>query len=327
MNHVDKLRALTLITLLLLLAGCVALPAPVAPTPTPEDAPLPTRSEDRLVIYAPATPSSLPVIIAARRIEGAEVTIFTNHSQASTLFLRGDVDILVTGLSVGIEFFKNGVPVQAVNSNVSGLTYLVTYGKQVGSFAELMGGEIYIPFEGSPIEETTQYLAQQEGLTWKEDLKPIYSPFAASVELLKQGKAAAVALPEPFVTQVEAQPGVFVSFGYKAKWDALAGNRDGYPQVAAFVNKDWAGTHTDMIAAFNTELAAALRLIQDDPAAAVAQAQDALGFPPQVLAVSLRRTDFALTTGADLAQQVRSYYRTIGKPLDETFDAFFYGAR
>ena len=83
----------------------------------------------KLVIYAPATPSSIPILLAARHMDDAEVTIFTNHAQANALFLRGDVDILVTGLSVGVDLFKNGAPVQVIDSYVAGLTYLVTYGK------------------------------------------------------------------------------------------------------------------------------------------------------------------------------------------------------
>ena len=115
----------------------------------------------------------------------------------SQAFLRGDVDILVTGLSVGVDLFKNGAPIQVIDSYVAGLTYLVTRGKKVDGFADLKGQEIYIPFEGSPIEEITQFFVEQEGLTWKKDLKPVYSPFASSVELLKQGKAAAVAVRSP----------------------------------------------------------------------------------------------------------------------------------
>jgi len=309
-----------LLIVLLLMSGCA--------TSTREPSPAPTDTSERLVIYAPGTPASIPVILAARRLSDsgikAAITIFTDHSKASTLFLRGDVTILVTGLSVGVEFFKNGVPVQVVNSYVAGLTYLVTYGKRVNSLSDLKGQEVYIPFEGSPIEETTRYFAEQEGLTWKRDIKPVYSPFASSVELLKQGKATAVALPEPYVSLVEGQANVFISLNYKEKWDALTGSTNGYPQVNAFVKRDWAASHGDLIARFNDELANALQLIQQDPAAAVEQTKAEMGFPPQVLLASLKRTDWSFSRSDELAQSIRHYYQIIGKPLDETFETFFY---
>ena len=116
-----------------------------------------TFATDQIQIYTPPTPSSIPLILAARNLENTKVTIFANHSQAHTLFLRDDVPILVTGLSVGIDFFRQGIPVQIVNSYISGLTYLVTRGKPVQTFRELQGQELYLPFEGSPIEEITKF--------------------------------------------------------------------------------------------------------------------------------------------------------------------------
>jgi hypothetical protein len=92
----------------------------------------------------------------------------------------------------------------------------VTYGEKVESLSDLKGQEIYLPFEGSPIEEATMFLAKQEGLVWGTDLKPVYSPFDASVALLKEGKAKAVVLPEPFVTLVEKEPNLFISLDYFA---------------------------------------------------------------------------------------------------------------
>lgn len=304
----------------LLLAACVPLPATTS---------LPAAPAPRLRIYAPATPTSVPILLAAQRMAdlNAQVTIFANHAQANAEFLRGDVDILVTGLSVGVELFKKGAPVQALNSYVAGMTYLVTRGKPVASFAELQGQEIYIPFEGSPIEETTQFLVEQAGLTWKRDVKPVYSPFASSVELLKQGRATAVALPEPFVSLIEGQPNLYISLSYRQAWDAATGTSDGYPQVTPFALREWVDAHPDVIARFNAEVAAALTEIQRDPAAAVAATHEALGLSAPVLSAALARTDFAFRSDDALAQEIETYYRIVGKPLDETFAAFPFAYR
>ncbi len=311
-----------------LLSGCTALPpatvARASPAPGAATQTVSPAGRSKLIVYAPATPASIPVLLAARQMEDIEVTIFTNHTQANSLFVRGDVDILVTGLSIGVDLFKNGAPVQVINSYVAGMTYLVTYGKKVEHFADLKGQEIYIPFEGSPIEEMTQFLVEKEGLAWKTDIKPVYSPFASSVELLKQGKATAMALPEPSVSLIESQPNVYVSLNYREEWDSATGSSAGYPQVTPFVKRDWAAAHPDVIARFNDEIAAALKIIQQDPAAAVEQTKAQLGLPGEVVLSSLRRTDFAFSSSNALAQEIQGYYRTIGKPLDETFNAFFY---
>lgn len=297
------------------LSGCVMPPAAT-----------PSAAAPRVSIYAPSTTSSIPVILAAAADESADLTIFSNHSQANTLFLRGDIDILVTGLSVGVGFVRNGAPVQAINCNVSGVTYLVTYGRQVDSFAELKGESVYVPFESSPIEEVTRYFAEQEGLVWKQDIQPVYAASDSALTLLTEGKATAVALPEPLVSLAEKQPNVYVSLSYRGQWDALTGSDRGYPQVCAFVRQDWAAGHGDTIARFNAALADAIRAVERDPAAAATRAEDALGFKREILLSALGRTDFDLVAGAEMAQEVRRYYEIVGKPLDAAYDSFFYAA-
>jgi NitT/TauT family transport system substrate-binding protein len=310
------LQAAIFVIVLAIAAGCV----PVAPA-TPLAGSTPAR---KLVIYAPATPASIPVLLAARHIEGAEVTIFTNHAQANAQFLRGEVDILVTGLSVGLELFNNGAPVQIIDSYVAGMTYLVTRGQPVESVAELRGRSIYLPFEGSPTEEVTRFFVEQAGLQWGTDVQPIYAPFTSSVELLKQGRADVVVLPEPLVSLIEGQPDLHVSLSYRELWDTLTGSSRGYPQVTPFVTHEWAAANADLVDRFNAEIAAALKSIEADPAGAVAQTHEALSLPEPVLVAALSRTDFAYIGGAELAEAIRGYYEAIRKPLDATYDAFFY---
>ncbi len=284
----------------------------------------PAFAQDVIQIYAPPTPSSIPFILAAQKMEEIDITIFADHSQAHTLFLRGDVPMLVTGLSVGINFFKQSAPVQIVNSSVSGLTYLVTKGKQVSSFKELGGEEISLPFEGSPIEEITKFLAEKEGVAWGTELKPMYAPFPSALELLKAGKINVIALPEPSATVAAAQENVFISFGYQAKWDALTGSNGGYPQVGMFVKQEWAEQHRELLAKFHQELQAAIQHVQEHPEEAVAASKEFFQFPEKVLLASLSRTTFALKINDELQQDVSTYYHTIGQPLDDTFQHFFY---
>jgi NitT/TauT family transport system substrate-binding protein len=296
--------------------SAVLLPTPVSAIPSTQ-----------LNIYAPASPSSVPVVLAAQQLPNANVTIFTNHSQANTLFLRGDANILVTGLSVGVSMFENGAPVQVVNSYVTDLTYLVTYGQPVERFADLTGQAIYLPFEGSPTEEITRFLAEQDGLVWDKDLEPVYSPFPASMELLRQGKAKAVVLPEPFVSMVQDDEQIFVSLNYRQVWEAQTGGNSSYPQVAVFVNRDWAAQHSAEIETFNRALSHAIQTVQQDPVGAIEKTGPAFGFPQPVMLRALQRTGFAPLTDEALANHIQHYFLTIGEPLDAGFQEFYYHNR
>jgi NitT/TauT family transport system substrate-binding protein len=307
--------------LLVIAIVAVALTSCAAPA-TPAATAVPAA--ETWTIYTPASTSSIPVIMAAKKLDNVELVLFTNQEQANTLFARGEVSVMVTGLSVGMALFKNEIPVKLDNTYVSGLSYLVTYGKTVASFSDLKGGEIYIPFAGSPIEEICQYLAAQEGLTWGTDITPIYSPFDASIALLKEGKAVAVVLPEPNVSLVESQPDVYISFSLYDLWNQYNPESKGYPQVGTFVNADWAASHPTEVEAFNTALAEAIQEVQADPAAAVAAIKDQFKLPEPILTKALSRTQYQFYAGTEMQERVEAYYQTVGKPLDETFTQFYY---
>jgi NitT/TauT family transport system substrate-binding protein len=303
--------------------GSSAVAATAASTTVQAESTTPVET-GKLVIYAPASSSSIPVLLAASQMKNTEVKLYTDQSQANTLFLRGDVSILVTGLSVGVDLYKNGAPVQEVNSFVSGLSYLVTYGKSVTSLADLKGQQIYLPFEGSPIEEVITFLAGKAGLKYKEDLSPIYSAFDSSVQLLKEGKATAVVLPEPNVSLVEGQPNIYISLSLYDEWNKVTGTNAGYPQVGSFVNSNWAKSHSDEIAAFNQALSSAITSVEKDPAAAVDSVKANYKLSPALLLKSLNRTHYTLMTGQAMEDSISNYYQVIGKPLDEKFSAFYY---
>jgi NitT/TauT family transport system substrate-binding protein len=318
-----KVRSLLLFSLLIL-AFVSASCAPANPTVATEAPTSAEPAEATIIIAGPATPSSIPLILAAEKLGNAQVQIIQNNAQANTAFMRNEINILASGLSVGVDLRKNGAPVQLLNTYVTGLSFLVTYGEKVESLSDLKGQEIYLPFEGSPIEEATMFLAAKEGLVWGVDLKPVYSPFDASVVLLKDGKAKAVVLPEPFVTLVENEPNLFISLDYFAAWNTATETEAGYPQVGVFVNAEWARQNPEQIAAFNAALAEAIQFIQENPEEAVAKVKDQFKLPETVLLRSIQRTHFSLSTGETLKADVNGYYELIGKPLDDNYADFFY---
>lgn len=276
----------------------------------------------KITIYAPASTSSIPVILAAKKMDGVNLTLFTNHAQANALFLRGDVDLLVSGISTGVDMRANGAPVQLVNSFVSGVSYLLTYDRKVSQWADLKGQSIYLPFQGSPLEEVTAHLIKAEGLDWPGDFQPVYSPFETSIELLKQGKASAVALPEPYVSLLEDQPHVFISLSYYDAWQKVHPEDHGYPQVGTLVKIDWAQSHPDEIAQFNEALAEAVKQVESDPVGTLHTVREYYSLSEDVLSRSLKRTQYAFVSGKALQDAVTRYYSQVEKPLHE--DAFFY---
>uniref|UniRef100_A0A7C4KIC5 ABC transporter substrate-binding protein n=1 Tax=Anaerolinea thermolimosa TaxID=229919 RepID=A0A7C4KIC5_9CHLR len=317
----NKRPLILMVIIILVVAGCAwkldASEKSTAERPTQLATPV-----SKITIYAPASTSSIPVILAVKKIEGANLTLFTNHAQANALFLRGDVDLLITGISVGVDMRSKEAPVQLVNSYVSGLSYLLTYDRKVNQWVDLKGQAIYLPFQGSPLEEVTAHLVKAEGLEWPGDFQPVYSPFESSIELLKQGKASAVALPEPYVSLLENQPHIFISISYFDAWQKIHPEDHGYPQVGTLVKADWAQSHPDEITQFNEALVEAVKLVESDPAGALDAVRGYYSLPEDVLSRSLKRTQYSFVSGEALKDVVTRYYAQVEKPLHE--DSFFY---
>lgn len=275
------------------------------------------------LLLVPATPAAIPLILAAQSLGHLRIKVFHNHSQAHALFLRGQAQLLSTGLSVGVHFFNQGVPVKIISSHVAGLSYLVST-RPVKGFGELAGQKIWLPFPGSPLEEVCRFFAKQEGLVWTKDILVGYSMFDASVNRLKMHRIDFLPLPEPFVTLATKEASdLFVGLDFARLWEQYTGNLNGCPQVGTLVNKNWAKTHGNLIVLFNQALEQAIILCAQDPDFVVEQSQPLLGFSRDVLKSALGRTRFHLMTGQTLKDGVFAYYETIGSPLDETFNEFF----
>lgn len=309
-----------------LLSACIVA-TPVEPTPA-----LPTEisaatseltSSEEITIFAPSSTSSIPIILAVKALPNTKLVLFTNHAQASAQFIKDENAVLVTGLSVGVDMFRNQVPIQVFNSSVSGLSYLVGCNIEVNDFSELKGKEVYLPFEGSPLEETTAFFISKAGLEWKKDVKPIYAPFDTSTALIKQGKDVLVALGEPSVSALSGQACFKLGPSYYEEWNKITGSQQGYPQIAAFAKKSFLESNPDWVRSFNLELEKALINVSNDPETAVAEVKDQFQLPVPVLTQGLERTEFYFESGESLKQAVQDYYQTIEKPLDESFETFF----
>lgn len=278
----------------------------------------------KIIIYAPATPSSIPYIIASNYLKETELVIFTNHSQANALFLKDDIQVLTTGLSVGLNFFNQNIPVKIINSYVAGLTSLVTYGKKINSLNELKGKKVALPFAGSPIEEIFEFFCKKENIKMKEEIEIIYLPFTSSVELLKKGEIFAVALPEPDVSNIKNLPNIFISLSFYDLWVKYTGNKNGYPQVGTFVKNSFISSNLDFIKKLNYEIERAIDVINKNINLAITMSKSYFpNISENVLTEALKNTKFYFEYGQNLENSIYNYYKILEKPLDEKYKEFF----
>ena len=121
-----------------------------------------------------------------------------------------------------------------------------------------------------------------------------------------------------------AQPCGHLGASFYDTWNEITGDNDGYPQVGAFAKTAFASAHPEWIKAFNQAVAKAIAEMQANPEAAVNEVADKFSFPAPVLLKALQATKFTVQSDQEMKDAVIHYYTTIGKPLDESYEAIFY---
>ncbi|MGL1931945.1 MAG: hypothetical protein OCC45_09310 [Desulfotalea sp.] len=282
--------------------------------------------EDHIQILVPGTPSSLPILLAADETPGVDAKVVYNLGQAHASFLRGDANMVLTGLSVGIKFFDQGRDIKIISSYVSGLSSLVaskekSEANKTWTFADFKGETIYLPFPGSPMEEMTRFFLAKENLHADKDINFSYGDFQSSIQSLRLGKRNLMVLPEPFVS-IAGENGGLAVIDYYQLWHKYTG-RDGYPQVALIIkNKDFTAKK-ELIEKFLVSLHKSIKICQDEPEKVVAVTKDRLKLPGNILLSALQGTKFNSWQGEDLVDNIFYYYEEIGKGLDEKYKRLF----
>lgn len=270
-------------------------------------------------LLVPGTPSAIPLLLAGQKSDDVDVEIVQSRAQAHARFIRGDAELLLTGLSVGMKMFEQGVPVKMLASHVASLSYLVVNKELAGdvqTFTDLKGQTVSFPFSGSPLEEVSRYFAVQEGLDFINDIQPSYNSLQVAVMKLKQGKVAAAPMPEPFVSlALKGNDELAVSIDYNEQWHKY--NSADYPQVVLLAKTEWYDENRLWFEDFAELLEEAIGVCENDPVKAIEKTAESFALSEDVLRRSLAHTRFHLNAGSELKNAVFTYYKEIGKDLEK----------
>lgn len=281
------------------------------------------QSQDQ--VYFPATPASIPLILALEKIPELKAHSYVNHSQANALFIRGDAPLLLTGLAVGRKLYEQGVPLSIMSSHIAGFSYLVSAKglAPLTSFKDLAGKKLWLPFPGSPLEEVCAYFAQQDGMKLGEDIAVGYTRFDATVQLLKSGKIQYAVLPEPFVSLAEKKGAIDVQLSLTDLWNEYTKSDTGYPQVVLLARQDWLEKNPEVAKKLIEAFAQSVQYVREKPQLAAAKTKVFFTFPEDIVLQALSRINFLMLYGEELKMSVRDYYHKIGRDIEDDFEAVY----
>ncbi len=301
---------------LLLIAAAVSLTAAVSCGGEQEP-------DSPLRVSVPAAVSSVPVLaLDGARVSGrsVSVSIFLDHSLTLAEFLRGDVDVLMTGFTQGAAAFASDPGVRLLATPVWGVSSLMVRDKSISTLAGLRGKKIMVPFPGSPLDLQTRAVLKAGGLAGNVGI--VFGPPQQAAALLLAGKADAVAVPEPVASQLEASGKAFRLARYQDLWALAADGEPRSPQVSFFVKRKFADTHRELLAAFLEAAADATAAVAADPAAAAEKGAAVFKLDPAIVRTGLENTLFDLPGPEENRRLSDDYLRRLGRPAVDR--VFFY---
>jgi NitT/TauT family transport system substrate-binding protein len=300
--------------------------APTTSSGAATTASAPAAKLDRLTLVAPPGPMAIPLAYIAVNNKLAdvanktEVVIWENPEQLKAYVAGGQGDFVTMPSNNSAIFYNKGLKLQLLDISVWNITYLIAWDATAGSFADIKGQSLVVPFEGSVPDLMFQFIAKSEGLDPSKDFKLRYAadPTQAA-QLLLSGQADNGVISEALATAVELQTAkaakpLHRTLAFDKAWaDASGGSESpiaGTVATASVLDKP------DVIMAFELAYQEAVQWMLDNPdeAGKLVETQlPQLGLKAAVMTASLKNITWNYTAAADARASLEAFYQDLSE--------------
>jgi NitT/TauT family transport system substrate-binding protein len=317
-----------------------------APTSTSQAATATSSSSGKLAkltLVAPPGPMAIPLAYIAINnkladvADKTEVVIWENPDQLKAYVAGGQGDFVTMPSNNSAIFYNKGIKLQLLDISVWNITYLIARDSTAGSFADIKGQSLVIPFQGSVPDLMFQFIAKAEGLDPQKDFKVRYAsdPTQAS-QLLLAGQADNGVISEALATAVvlqtaTAEKPLHRALAFDQAWLDASGGTD--TPIAGTVATSSVLDKPDVVAAFEREYKAAVQWMLDNPEEAgklVETQLPQLGLKAAVMTASLKSIRWQYTPAVDARVSLEAFYQDLSELSPEVIggklpdDGFYY---
>ncbi len=307
-------------------AGPATTAAPTSSSEAATTTSAPTVKLDKLTLVAPPGPMAIPLAyIAANNkladvADETEVVIWENPEQLKAYVAGRQGDFVTMPSNNSAIFYNKGLKLQLLDISVWNITYLIARDPIAGSFADIKGQSLVVPFQGSVPDLMFQYIAKSQGLDPQKDFELRYAtdPTQAA-QLLLTGQADNGVISEALATAVllqtaTAEKPLHRALAFDKAWaDASGGTESpiaGTIATASVLDKP------EVIAAFEREYEAAVQWMLDNPEEAgklVETQLPQLGLKAAVMTASLKSIAWKYTTAVDARASLEAFYQELSE--------------
>lgn len=274
---------------------------------------------EQLRLAYPQSVSSIPLLaLVDEHPQLYSGEFFNDHSQALARLITGEIDVLATGFTIGYSRHRSAGDIVHLMTPVWGVSALMT-AEPVESLRDLVGGTIYAPFEGSPIDIYLRAVIAEADLAG--EIRIAYAPFPQAAALVAEGKAEAAVLVEPIASRLEIQGMAHRLENLHDGWARIASGERRSPQVSVFTMADSATVWSDQLDELVERLAEITADVAARPAVYAARYAEALGFPTPIVERALMNTLFDTPDPTETRHLIDLYSVVVGSapPSDSFF--------
>jgi NitT/TauT family transport system substrate-binding protein len=274
-------------------------------------------------ISVPVSVSSIPILVLDGVNAGntrIAVSQFQDHSLTLAEFIKGNIDILMTGFTQGLAVYEGNKKIVYLATPVWGVSSLMTRDKSLSTPGELAGKHVIVPFAKSPLDLQLRAILAAGHLLDKVTIE--YGPVQQAIPLLLAGKTDAIAVPEPFASDLEIKGNARRLFTFQVAWAGITGGEGRSPQVSLFTTRTFAETHEEFLRALLVLVRQETEALVINPIEAADTFADVFHAGRDVVLAGIKNTLFDLPATKDSIALCSDYITRIG--LKQPESGFYY---
>jgi len=240
--------------------------------------------------------------------------VWTTPDVLRSLLVNGESDVTAVPTYVGANLFNRGVDVRLAAVTVWGLLWLLGPEGTTGSWEELRGQTVMVPYANDMPDLVFRYLAAANGLTPGEDFTiEYYAQPPEVVARLVAGEGTWAVLPEHVATVAELQAGqnghpVARAFDLQAEWASATGGEPRIPQAGIVVPGQLAVERPDVVAAVLDALDDSVQRVDEAAPETLEVLAEASGVPAPVVAQVIPRLHLDVVSAGEVRPELERFY-------------------
>ena len=274
-----------------------------------------------ILIKIPKTISSIPVYeLNGKNVDNRKIIVefYQDHIVAMAEFINNDISIFFTGFNQGLNYYLENRDITLLTTPVWGISSLVVSDKSLESLEDLIGKNVLVPFQKSPLDLQLKTILKRQNL--ENSIEIGYEAIGRQIPLLIAGKTDGIAIPEPFTAKLLAQNDYKILFSFYDKWKEINNGEGRTPQVSLFVKTDFSESNKNFLLKLIGEIKTNISNINDD--SALIKYSEIFEIDKTTLKSAIQRTHFEIPDREE-SIELSSEYEEIIENIDIPLDFFF----